>query len=89
MACPRSVQAIIAACGRFIAEVLKLRFLPMIRPTEWSSPVNILGKWSGNRYPHNPAVRIVPFTFPAQVFMTRHYLLRIILDNVDHRLRQD
>ena len=43
-------QAIIAACERFITDVLKPRFLPEIRPTEWNYPVDILGRWHGNRY---------------------------------------
>ena len=43
-------QAIIAACERFITDVLKPRFLREIRPTEWNYPVDILGKWHGNRY---------------------------------------
>ena len=43
-------QTIIAACERFIIEVLKPRFLPEIRPTEWNYPVDILGRWHGNRY---------------------------------------
>jgi hypothetical protein len=43
-------QAIIGACERFITDVLKPRFLPEIRPTEWNYPVGILGRWRGNRY---------------------------------------
>jgi hypothetical protein len=42
--------AIAAACERFIAEVLKPRFLPEIRPTEFNYPVDIYGKWHGNKY---------------------------------------
>jgi hypothetical protein len=42
-------QAIIAACERFITDVVKPRFLPEIRPTEWNYPVDILGRWYGNR----------------------------------------
>jgi hypothetical protein len=39
--------AIIAACGKFVAEVLKPRFLSQIQPTE----CNLLyGKWRGRRY---------------------------------------
>jgi len=41
---------IAATCQRFIDEVLKPRFLPAIRPTEFNYPVDILGKWHGNRY---------------------------------------
>lgn len=42
--------AIIAACDRFVAEVLKPRFLPQIRPTEFNYPVDIYGMWHGGRY---------------------------------------
>jgi len=41
---------IAATCERFIAEVLKARFLPDIRPTEFNYPVDIIGKWRGHRY---------------------------------------
>ena len=51
-------KAIIAAtCQRFVDEVLKPRnFLPVIRPTEFNYPVDILGKWHGNRYRSSPGV---------------------------------
>jgi hypothetical protein len=39
-----------AACQRLIDEVLKPRFLPVIRPTEFNYPVDICGKWHGTRY---------------------------------------
>jgi hypothetical protein len=42
--------AITAACQRLIDEVLKPRFLPVIRPTEFNYPVDICGKWHGTRY---------------------------------------
>ena len=42
--------AIIAACQSFIDEVLKPRFLPIIRPTAFNYPIDIAGKWHGNRY---------------------------------------
>ncbi|WP_448205697.1 DUF3024 domain-containing protein [Azospirillum sp. sgz302134] len=42
--------AIIAACQSFIDEVLTPRFLPGIRPTEFNYPIDIFGKWHGNRY---------------------------------------
>ena len=41
---------ITATCQRFIDEVLKPRFLPVIRPTRFNYPIDILGKWHGNRY---------------------------------------
>jgi hypothetical protein len=42
--------AITAACERFIAEVLKPRFLLRIEPTCFNYPVNLHGKWHGNKY---------------------------------------
>jgi hypothetical protein len=43
--------AITAACERFLAEVLRPRFLPEIRPsTSFNYPVAITGKWHGNKY---------------------------------------
>jgi len=42
--------AVTAACQRLIEEVLKPRFLPVIRPTEFNYPVDICGKWHGTRY---------------------------------------
>jgi hypothetical protein len=42
--------AVSAACDRFIAEVLKPRFLPEIRPTPFNYPIDINGKWRGNKY---------------------------------------
>lgn len=42
--------AIAARCDRFIAEVLKPRFLPKIRRTEFNYPVDISGKWRGSKY---------------------------------------
>ena len=43
-------EAITAACERFIEDVLKPRFLPEIRPTEFNYCVEIFGKWHGNKY---------------------------------------
>jgi hypothetical protein len=43
-------RAIVAACEAFIRNVLKPRFLPEIRPTEWNYPIDILGAWAGGRY---------------------------------------
>jgi len=39
-----------SACERFIAEVLKPRFLPEDRPTDFNYPIDITGKWRGDRY---------------------------------------
>jgi hypothetical protein len=43
-------QMVIAACDRFIHEVLQPRFLPEIVPTELNYPVGIYGKWHGSRF---------------------------------------
>lgn len=43
-------QAIIAACEAFIRDVLKPRFLPDIKPTEWNHVIDIRGAWAGGRY---------------------------------------
>jgi hypothetical protein len=42
--------AIAAVCERFIVEILKPRFLPEIRPTQFNYPVNLFGKWRGSKY---------------------------------------
>jgi hypothetical protein len=42
--------AVTLACKRFIDEVLKPRFLPEILPTEFNYPIDIYGKWHGNKY---------------------------------------
>ena len=42
--------AIIGVCENFIAEVLRPRFLPQVRPTEFNYPVAIYGKWHGNKH---------------------------------------
>lgn len=43
-------QAIISACEAFIRDVLKPRFLPEIRPSEWNYVVDIRGAWMAGRY---------------------------------------
>lgn len=42
--------AIVATCDKFVADVLKPRFLPSIRPTKFNYPIDICGKWHGGRY---------------------------------------
>lgn len=42
--------AVAAACERFVAETLKPRFLPEICPTPFNYPVDVFGKWRGNKY---------------------------------------
>jgi len=47
----RPEKAVITdACQRLIDEVLKPRFLPTIRPTQFNYPIDIIGKWHGSRY---------------------------------------
>src|SRR5258708_22547829 len=41
---------IVAACEAFIRDVLKPRFLPEIRPTEWNYVIDIHGAWAAGRY---------------------------------------
>ena len=41
---------IAAKCERFIARVLKPKFLPEIVPTQWNYPVDISGRWRGSKY---------------------------------------
>ena len=43
-------QMIIASCETFIRDILKPRFLPEIRPTEWNYVVDIRGSWARGRY---------------------------------------
>lgn len=48
---PSEKSAITAACEAYIAGVLKPRFLPEIRPsTQFNYPIDIHGKWLGNKY---------------------------------------
>lgn len=42
--------AVAAVCERFVAKVLKPRFLPEIRPTQFNYPIDIFGKWRGSKY---------------------------------------
>ena len=46
----REKATIIAACDKFVTDVLKPRFLPSIRPTKFNYPVDIYGKWHGGSY---------------------------------------
>ena len=41
---------IAAKCGRFIEDTLKPRFLPEVRPTEFNYPVDLIGRWRGDRF---------------------------------------
>jgi hypothetical protein len=42
--------AIGARCERFIAETLRPRFLPHIRPTPFNYPIDLFGRWRGSQY---------------------------------------
>jgi hypothetical protein len=42
--------AIAARCERLIADRLKPRFLPEIRPTRFNYPVDMSGRWRGGKY---------------------------------------
>ena len=46
---PKDEADIATACERLISEVLKPKFLPEIRPTQFNYPVAIFGKWRGSR----------------------------------------
>lgn len=39
-----------AACQHLIDDFLMPHFLPIIRPTQFNYPVDILGKWHGTKY---------------------------------------
>jgi hypothetical protein len=41
---------IVAGCEAFIDDVLKPRFLPQIRPTQWNYVIDIHGAWAAGRY---------------------------------------
>ena len=43
-------STVTAACRHLIDDFLKPRFQPTIRPTQFNYPVDILGKWHGNKY---------------------------------------
>ena len=43
-------HAISRSCQAFIEQVLKPRFLPEIRPTHFNYPIEIFGKWHGEKY---------------------------------------
>lgn len=47
---PEAKADIAATCERFIAGVLKPKFLPEIKPTRMNYPVDISGKWRGSKY---------------------------------------
>ena len=41
---------IATACERVIREVFKPQCLPQIRPTSFNYPIDIFGRWRGNKY---------------------------------------
>lgn len=42
--------AIGGRCDALIADVLRPRYLPEIRPTEFNYPIDICGRWRANKY---------------------------------------
>ena len=54
----REKEMIVSACETFIAEVLKPRFLPQIRPTEWNYVIDIHGAWAAGAIPLHAALPI-------------------------------
>lgn len=71
---------------RFIADILKPRFMPEIRPTASNYPVDIFGKWRGSRYSFNMRYRSgFPDSFGAE-FHSGFARLDHVEDHVaDHR----
>ena len=59
---PGEKAAITAACEKLIAEALRPRFLPEVRPsTMFNYPVAIEGKWLGNHTGSSRAIaRMIP-----------------------------
>ncbi len=47
---PLEKQLIVEVCEAFIANILKPRFLPAIRPTTFNYPIDIHGDWRAGRY---------------------------------------
>ena len=47
---PEEKYAIGLRCNDFIDLVLRPRFLPDIRPTEWNYPVGMHGKWRASKF---------------------------------------
>ena len=47
---PKEKADFAAGCNRLIADVLKPRYLPEIRPTELNYPVDLHGKWRGSKF---------------------------------------
>lgn len=47
---PVEKAVITAACQDFIDKILKPRFLPVVTPTQFNYPIDIQGKWQGNKY---------------------------------------
>jgi hypothetical protein len=43
-------SAIAERCDRFIADVLKPRFLPAVRPSPFNYAVDLFGRWRAHRY---------------------------------------
>ena len=82
--------AITAACEALIAEVLRPRFLPEVRPSAmFNYPIAIEGKWLGNKYrfftryrSDDPASVVTEFDAP---FARLDYVSRDRFDLMWHR----
>ena len=65
-------SVVTATCQQFIDGFLKPCFLPIIRPTQFNYPVDILGKWHGTKYrfirrypPASPKISAKSSTLPS------------------------
>ena len=47
---PAEKLAVAAECDRFIAEILRPRFLPEIRQRPFNYPIDIFGKWRARKF---------------------------------------
>ncbi len=87
---PAEKAAICATCEKFLAEVLRLRFLPEIRPSaSFNYPIAIDGKWHGNKYRfftryHSDAPSSITAEFDAP-FARLDYASRDCFDLMWHR----
>src|SRR5262245_31783252 len=55
-------SAVTSACQNLIDDFLKPRFLPVIRPTQFNYPIDILGKWHGTISLHST----LPLRLPGE-----------------------
>ncbi|HKJ61793.1 MAG TPA: hypothetical protein VKA94_07315 [Hyphomicrobiales bacterium] len=71
-------------CEQFITDILKPRYLPEIRPTEFNYPVDIFGKWRGSKYSFITRYRSGFADNPGEEFDTAFTRL----DHVEQRLAE-